>query len=207
MGKRSRGKNRQRKQKAQPKPPPPQTSIPTQSVKKEIRVLEMLGLLLTALGLISLIGLRPRASVSSSPPTDSDDWLRSQFTVTNDGYLQLNDVHAICFIWRAKTGSAEITDDAVRAAGPANPNLPPGQSFTVPCERSQSFSSPYRSIDLAVVLAYRPWPFTFIRQRQFFRFVARLDNETVTWDRQPSAALEHEFDLLLSVNPQLADFK
>jgi hypothetical protein len=208
MGKKSKRRRRRRKPPKPPTMPPTKASTTTESVKKELNFLEIVGLSLTVLGLLGLIGLRPRPSVSSSPPTDSDGWLRSRFTVTNDGYLQLNDVHAICFIWKARTTSSpEIDDDAVRAVDFPHLVLPPGQSLTVPCERTRSFGYSFKGVDLAVVLSYRPWPFTFLHQRRFFRFVARLNNETVVWDREPSADLEHEFDVLLNSNPQLANFK
>jgi hypothetical protein len=62
--------------------------------------------------------------------------------------------------------------------------------------------------DLAIVVTYRPWPFTFIRQRKLFRFVSRRNGDnTVSWDRQPVSVLEDHFNWLAAENPNLSTFK
>jgi hypothetical protein len=176
---------------------------------KHTLFLTILGLVLTALGLIALVELFPRPSVSSGPPTIHDRWLTSRFTVTNDGYFQLNDVRALCFIWRATTSTMDMRDDISRVISPYNLILPPGQGFTVPCESDilRLGEGTYRSVDLAIVVSYRPWPVTIIRQRKFFRLVARLDNGSVIWEKEPSSVMEHEFDLMLNTQPSLSDFR
>src|SRR5580704_6791847 len=189
---------------------PPQSSRATnEHSSKHTLFLTILGLVLTVIGLVALVELFPRPSVSSSSPTVPDLWLTSRFTVSNDGYLQLNDVHAVCFVWKAMTGEgSRLTNSASRVAYPADLTLPPGQAFTVPCEGDVHLvNGPYRSADLAIVVSYRPWPFTFIRQRKFFRFVARLDTGNVIWEKQPSSFLEHDFDSLLNSQSSLYMFK
>jgi hypothetical protein len=208
MSQRSKRKSKRKRQTAQPKPTTQVPNTPSQSVKTEIRALELLGLLLTALGLISLIGLRPRPSVFSYLPAGNSDIMSSRFTVTNEGYLQLNDVRAICFVWKA-TGSRNDTFYANLSipAYPPDLILPPGQSFTVPCENKRLSNAQYKSADLAIVVSYRPWPFIFMRERKFFRFVARFDNGTAAWDSQPSAILEHDFDRSISWSRSLSAFE
>jgi len=192
----------------------PQQSQPNNpsGSSKHTLILTILGLVLTAIGLASLIELRPRPSVSSSSPVDSSNWLTSRFTATNDGYLQLNDVHAICFLWKAQTNDGTtLYSNVIRTVAPENAILQPNQGLTVPCSNRyiplQGINGPYKSADLAIVVSYRPWPFTFIRQRKLFRFVARPDDGNIVWDKQPPTVLEHDFNTLVNQNPNLSVFK
>jgi hypothetical protein len=48
---------------------------------------------------VALVELFPRPSAAAYPPSDADHILNSRFTVSNDGYLQLVDFEAACFVW------------------------------------------------------------------------------------------------------------
>ena len=52
-----------------------------------------------------------------------------------------------------------------------------------------------RQADIAIVVYYRPWPFFMLQRRTLFRFVARNgENRQVTWEKQPAADIERDFD-------------
>jgi hypothetical protein len=202
MSKKPRAKSKRQRQKQEPRAQPPMFPTTRSDSNKHTLLLTVLGLVLTMLGLIALVELFPRPSVSASSPTDRNLWLTSRFTVTNDGYLQLNDVQAVCFIWKATTRRNRLFNNASKVIYSPNEIFPTGQSFTVPCEDDNVhiITGPYTSADLAIVVSYRPWPFTFTHRRKFFRFVARLGDGNVIWDKQPSLPLEHDFDELMKLN-------
>src|SRR5260370_41046274 len=99
MAKNSKDKNKGQKEKVVPKKRRPRPRPKPANVSKRGRALAMLSLLLTIIGLITLIELFPRLSASATPPLDLGNQLASsRFTVTNDGYLQVTDVMSACFL-------------------------------------------------------------------------------------------------------------
>jgi hypothetical protein len=184
--------------------PLPTSQPPIQTVsRRQIHFVEGLGLFLTALGLISLIGLWPRPTPSASLPTNQNDQLSSSgFTITNDGYARLTDVKAVCFLWRVQLNQiAHIDNDLSRIVSPSEGTLQTSEGITVPCTARSPIgfaSGPPRltKADLAIAVYYRPWPITILRCHRLFRFVARIgsNGDVVAWDKQPSAILEQDFD-------------
>src|SRR5580704_3622287 len=135
MTRKSKRKKKQHKQREVPIVPLPQPPPPTQTVsRKQIRFLEGLGIVLTAIGLIALIELFPRLSSSATPPLDLGNQLASsRFTVTNDGYLQVTDVMSACFLWNVVEGGFHAHGSMARVAVPPENRLRPTESYTVPC--------------------------------------------------------------------------
>jgi hypothetical protein len=210
MGKKSKHKNKHHKQTTVPTVSPPTPLPTTEHPSRRIQFLTIVGLVLTTIGLVSLIQLRPRPSVSSSPAADPSDWLTSRFTITNDGYLQLNDVYAACFVWKAQnTNGMLFTNDFSAIVSPGNLVLHPGSDgLTVPCEdKTRMTVGPYLNADVAIVLSYRPWPFTFVTRRKLFRFVARPSGGNVIWDKQPSSPMEQDFEEFIRQEPTLLVFQ
>jgi hypothetical protein len=94
----------------------------------------MLSLLLTTLGLITLIELFPRLSASATPPLDLGNQLASsRFTVTNEGYLQVTDVMSACFLWKVVEGGLHAYGSLARVVMPPENRLRPTEGYTVPC--------------------------------------------------------------------------
>jgi hypothetical protein len=188
--------------------PPRESSpnIPNDSSKHTL-FLTILGLVLTAIGLIALIELFPRLSASGSSPSDTNDLLgSSRFTVSNDGYLKITDVVSACFLWKVElegggNGKAVVNGSLSRVVVPPESKLSPTEAITVPCTGPNLFGStpPFRQwtlahADLAIVVYYKMWPFTFYQDHRLFRFVARFSKEgEVVWEKQPAAALEPAF--------------
>lgn len=210
MSRKSKRKKKKRKQKEVPTTPPPVLQpIPAKSSRHGL-FLTILGLVLTAIGLVALIELFPRLSATASSPTDLNDPLTSsKFAISNDGYLRVTEVTSACFLWRVEMASAgrsspniHFTDGLAEVAKPPESRLNPTEAFTVPCTGSQILgsSAPYAQpilarADLAIVVYYRPWPFTFYRDRRMFRFVSHAGKQgEITWEKQPSGALEPDFD-------------
>lgn len=161
---------------------------------------------MSGLSLIALIELFPRLSATASSPTDPDDQLgSSRFTISNDGYLKVTEVTSECFLWKVRVGSAYFSTSTSGALVPPKDTLNPADSLTVPCTRRRLVGAPPPFLqprliyaDLAIVIRYRVWPFTFYRRRKLFRFVARVgQNNSLIWDKQPvNDDIEQDYDSL-----------
>lgn len=208
MSRKSKGKKKKHGQKEAPKIPPQQSPPTVAKSGRHGILLTAVGLVLTAIGLVALIELFPRLSVAASSPTDPDDQLTSsKFTVSNDGYLKVTNIMAACFMWKVELGpmgkpNAHIRDSLASLIQPPESMLRPTEGFTVPCTGSHfvGASPPYiqpviNFADLAIVVYYRVWPFTFYRDHRLFRFVADVEKEkAIVWEKQPAAILEPDFD-------------
>lgn len=210
MSRKPKRKNKKHKQKRVPIMPLPISRPIAAKPSKNGLFLTILGLVLTTIGLVALIELFPRLSATASSPTDSNDPLTSsKFAISNDGYLRVTDVASACFLWRVQMTSGgsskpnvQFTDGLAEVVKPPENKLSPTEALTVPCTGQQvvGASAPYvqpalTHADLAIVVYYRDWPFTFYRDRRFFRFVANIGKHgEVTWEKQPSSILEPDFD-------------
>ena len=189
--------------------PLPTPQQPIQGVsRRQVRFVEGLGILLTLISLIALIELYPRPTATASLPTDPNDQLSSSgFTITNDGYFQLADVRAACFLWKVQFDrNADVTNSFSRIVSPSEGTLQTNEGLTVPCTTRNfigvAHGPPrFTKADLAIVVYYRPYPFTFLRSHKLFRFVARVGNNgnVVAWDKQPSAILEPDFEKFMGI--------
>jgi hypothetical protein len=210
MSKKLKCKKKKSKQKnvlkvpQQPSPPP----IPIVA-KSQTQFWTLLGIVIGLISLIALIELFPRLSSAAASPTNPDDILgSSKFTVSNDGYLRVIDVMSACFLWNVQFGkspgpAAHIGSGLVRIVQPPQNKLSPTEGYTIPCTPEGNpvigTSPPYKigvnQADLAIVAYYRVWPFTFYRDHRLFRFVAHFGKQgEVTWEKQPAAVLEPDFD-------------
>jgi hypothetical protein len=154
--------------------------------------------MLTSLSLLSILSLIPRLSVTpSSSPNYSN---RVRFTISNDGPLRTSDVRAGCFLWRVQFGNGDVDADYLSPWYLEPEELRSPDGWTIDCSLP---GSNLVSIDLAIVVYYRPWPFTFLRFHKLFRFVGRptSDLKGTIYDRQPSAPLENDFNELLKSTP------
>jgi hypothetical protein len=210
MSRKLKRKKKKGKQKGPPTMLPQQYQASAAKPSKHGLFLTIVGLVLTTIGLVvALIELFPRLSAAVTPTTNLDDVLgSSKFTVTNDGYLKVIDVTSACFLWNVQmgkppAGTAYFSSSLARIVQPPETNLVPTEGFTVPCTAEGrpivGSSAPYIQprivrADLAIAVYYRAWPFTFYREHRLFRFVAHIGKEEVTWEKQPAAVLEPDFD-------------
>jgi hypothetical protein len=187
-------------------------------LKRHTQVWTMLGLVVGLLSLITLLELFPRLSVSGEPPLDRNNQLgSSRFTVTNDGYIPLTDVMSACFLWKVEEGNVGYYRSLAFIVKPPESKLDADESFTVPCAPNLAGRAgqplAITQADLAMVVYYRPWPFTFLRRHKLLRLVARIGEQgDIIWERQPAAPLEKDFDAYIQAHggtfpPQPPSFK
>jgi len=157
------------------------------------------GLVLTVISLVALVELFPRLAASPSSPTNI---YTPVFSVSNDGYLKVTDVTSGCFLWRLWQPSGVIESTMSRTVHPPENQLTPTEAFPVPCDLKgvDINGEGFTRIDLAIVVYYRPWPFTMFRTHKLIRFSARpgLDKRAAVWDRHPVGELEADFDKWLT---------
>lgn len=162
----------------------------------------ILGIALTAIGLVALIELSPRLSAAQMPPFLAKDAIPS-IAISNDGYLQLTDVEAECFAAKMVLAGNNNVYGAMSGSGsPPKKILSPAESFTISCTgHGKTFlDSPISwisHIELDAVTYYRPWPFTFLRRRKFFKFVGENDGSKINWYKQTPDGLAQEYDELV----------
>jgi len=172
------------------------SSRPSQSRNRKLTGMgAALTIVSVTLGLIGLIPLRPRLSISSEKPFRVGDQIAS-FSVLNDGYLRIADVSHSCFIWRI-IGAVEL-DHIYSRNGDRLPILSPSDTLTIPCGVGMG-GWPISRIDLGIVIEYRPWPLTFLASRKVFRFVAIPGKAgQLNWYKQPPEELERALDNYLA---------
>lgn len=213
MPRKLKRKKKKHKQKAAPTIPPPPYQPILAKPSRRGPFLAVAGFVLTALGLATLIQLFPRLSATASSPTDGNDQLgSSRFTVSNDGYLQVTDVMSACFLWKLTfvegPRTADFSDNLSAVAVPPGSALNATEGYTVPCipHRLIGLPAPFHQpvlarADLAIVVYYRAWPFTFHRDHRLFRFLSRIQNDgTVIWEKQPAAVLEPDYDRYIAAH-------
>lgn len=217
MGQKSKGKKKKRNKRNQIPAPPQRQSQPAAQVtsRRRVRAIEIVALVVGMITLVTLIELIPRLTATASLPTDPNEQLSSSaFTITNDGYARVTDVSAACFMWKIQLSAGGSTMNIERSfaivVAPPEKILQTNEGLTVPCTTSSMFGfaagpAKVRQADLAIVIYYRPWPFTFLHSHRLLRFVARIGNtgQIVAWDKQPAEELEPDFDSSVEENAEL----
>jgi hypothetical protein len=188
-------------------PSQPKIQAADKSRKPTTQFWTILSIVLTAIGLIALIQLRPRLSASAIPVSVVGQELFSRFTVSNDGYVKITDVQMSCYIWKAvaqditnnETGNnVHINDALSHPISPPSQILLPNEGYTLPCAFGNIEMPTFqlKNADIAIVVYFRPWPLAWLRLRRLFRFTFnRAQDGTASWDKQPSSELEKRFDL------------
>jgi hypothetical protein len=198
MRKKPNRKNKKSTRKGEPKAPLPLPPPAIQTVsRRQIRSLEVLGILIGIIGLITLIELFPLLSASQQSPFLARDQVPS-VSITNDGYFWVTDVKIACFGMNVKIGGATVGFVMSGEGSPPQAILKPTESYTVSCsDGGILISAPTNSIsqmDVGAVVYYRPWPFTFLRCRRFYRFEGRNDGVKLNWFKEPPNDTDKKFD-------------
>jgi hypothetical protein len=50
------------------------------------------------------------------------------------------------------------------------------------------------SIDIVLVVYYRPWPFGFLQRRRLFGFEGKNNGKTINWYKEPAESMGTEFE-------------
>lgn len=161
------------------------TAVSDNRKQKLQHISTIVGIVLTLIGLITLIELYPRLSAASQPPYDSRD-LVPTFAVTNDGYLPLSDVLFACYIWKTSfnTKHLALDDVSISPVGKVS-SFKPTDPITLPCKLKMTIPTKLvQSMDIGIIAQFRIWPTPF-RSIKVFRFIGTNDGEKIIWRKQP----------------------
>jgi hypothetical protein len=196
MTRKSGRKQKKRRRKEAPKLSQPELPPMAAKPSRLGLVLTLLGLVLTIIGLVALLELFPRLSATPIPETDNQAF--PYFTVKNDGYLKVTDVSSGCYLWHVapENGAAIISSMTQTTAAPEH-KLLGDESYTVPCDVTPLVDHlRLAHDDLALVIYYRPWPFTTFQRYKLIRFVGQTAPglNYMIYEEQPSGDLEKDFE-------------
>jgi hypothetical protein len=129
-------------------------------------VLTMLGFVIGIPGiLVGILSLLPRASVTPNDPLNPDDPFSAPFVVSNDGYVELNDVQFSCSPMKVETKNFWVIDTVPgkEPGGVRETSLDVGTlgrdgSTTVRCAISPAFANilPLESAHRRITISFRP---------------------------------------------------
>ena len=163
---------------------------PVQSLRKSIFtaisvVLALLG------GIVAVLTLLPRISVTPSEIVDPNDTFSASFTISNNNFIPLRHVGAALGILEIQPLGIPLDSHLppykngglVRSAW-ANHSLDMDDRFTITPSDSIRTKTP-REASIAIVVSYQPWVLPWTRKK-IFRFAThRNENGTLSWYSLP----------------------
>jgi hypothetical protein len=137
----------------------------------------VLGLILSAVGLLGLVVLRPQLQVSPLPQLDPRQAFSAPFRIINNGTLPATISLVTCYLHEAKYPGLTVSRQTGQQSAWNGGTLSGGGSQAIVCKMVGSPEFPTKA-DMAVVIDYRAFgiPHTF---RQYSRFVGETDK---TWE-------------------------
>lgn len=152
-------------------------------LKVVLSVLALMGTLFTIDAYVSY-----RLSVASVTVLDPTNPFRTNFTISNDGYMAVRNVSVQCHVPSAFYEGQSITRDTDVLSPPLVESLAPGSKITMPCGYNSfiGFENPLIKADMTLTMSYEPKYLPF-RKSKSFRFVTAKDSEGhFHWLEQPS---------------------
>lgn len=152
----------------------------------------ILSLLVSAVGAVGIIELRPQLAVSAQQEIQKSDPFSAPFRIDNSGYLSFYVDHVFVYVGEAKIGGATFGRDLYHQPDWEKFELGRGESRTILINLVRVSGVPH-SADIAIVVDVRPFhwfPWSF---RRYFRFTgAYIDNWQ--WLAQPSGPIREDAD-------------
>ena len=159
----------------------------------------LLGLATLLGGIVALLTLLPRVSVTPSDPVDPINPFSASFTITNNGFVPLSSVDALLGIGQVATAPALLDPNFVpnfesRIVRPEwkNHNLKVDESFTITPADIFGLAPGDRlgGADIAIVVSFKIWIIP-IKREKIYRFIARKQtNEQFYWYSIPVEEIE-----------------
>jgi len=148
----------------------------------------ILGLILSVLGLVGLVELRPQLSVTPQEQLDRKHPFSAPFRITNTGYLSI-DIPKIYFY------VDELEDEHANRMTRSTMNVPTWNGTTLERGESQTiigpiYESPFliKKVEIAIVVNHRGWGMPYWTFRRYFRFQGIQSGDNWQWAPQPTDA-------------------
>jgi len=156
----------------------------------------LVGLLLTAIGLISL---RPQIAVTPQQVLAKSEPFSAPFRVGNEGYLPFHVIQLVCYIHEVTYPNMRFANEKLVNEQPDDLTLDRQEGETIQCPYlSGQMPSPPTSADVVIVVDYKP-PFIPWKFRRYFRFVG-ASGDSWQWLSEPSQAIQTQVDQVLDRN-------
>lgn len=158
-------------------------------------LLTVLGLLLSSVGALGVIELRPQVVVIPEEAVEPGQPFSAPFQVENTGYSSLYIERVFFCVRRVKFGGSEVSNFVASYDNWANLVLDRGQGESIASHFLQS-GMPIDDADVVLVVDSRPWSFFPQAHRSYFRFT-RFEGPyrgVWTWLKQPIGDAQTEVD-------------
>ena len=153
----------------------------------------VLGFVLTAL--TAFYSFSPNISITSLAPFEPSDPFSGPFSISNNGYLAIHDVEALCGLKSVEfTNRSFISEISVATDQDKAFKISPGESITARCRVPETIRVPkavqVKSADISLWLTFRP-SFLFWRKERWFRFVLEKSSDGI-WHWLPQPEFKEE---------------
>jgi hypothetical protein len=164
--------------------------------KKKIKIWTtptVLGLILSVVGAVGVIELRPQMTVTPADELEKSQPFSAPFRITNTGYLSLTIKSITFYVHELEVGGSNIGDNTVNNPAWNNFDLDSGGSKTIRSNFLRSNVLPSKA-DIVIVIDYT---FIGINRRHYSRFEgAYVDN----WEWMPQPYADIVIDIDKAVN-------
>lgn len=154
-----------------PSPLPVDSTLPTtQPIErwKTGNLLAIVSLVLSAIGAIAIIELRPQIEVLPMAETENSQPFSAPFRIHNAGYLSFDLKRVICFESKIEGFQGNVTGTMIVKDFPTGTEVEKGHNETVKCGIAH-ITPPITGADLTIAVDYSQWPIPHT-WRKHYRF-------------------------------------
>jgi len=171
---------------------PTETTQPHHVKMKAWTLPTVLGLIMSVVGAVGIIELRPQLSVSPQEQLDKSKPFSAPFRITNAGYLAVRVVYVTCYTDQGKAGPVNFKQSAFYGPQYDGVILERGEPETMLCNMGENEvhlnGQPLKveSADMAVIIDARNLYVPFTTARRYFRFKGNYFVDGWQWIAQPA---------------------
>ncbi|MFA6008662.1 MAG: hypothetical protein WC799_01665 [Desulfobacteraceae bacterium] len=183
MSKRKKTKNKQKKSTQLPQLRK-QSAI---AVQKSYKLKALIAFFVAVIGILgscaTLYGLRPQPMVVSTVSLNEENPFDSQFSIINNGSLDMQDTRFICFLKNIETQVFSIHNGIAPIV--KFQKISAGDTVTLPSFKAQLSASIIKGADIAIVVKYRPSFYPWRLKRVFRLVTLKAQPQGFKWVQQP----------------------
>jgi len=163
-----------------PEPQPKRIGALLESFRLKSAIVALIGILGT---FATFYGLRPQPVVVSNVSLNDENPFESQFSIMNNGSIDMQNVRFICFLKSIKTNVMTINNGYAPIA--KFPRISASDTVTLPSFKAQIPSSIITESDIAIVVKYRPSFYPWRVERIFRLVTLKASPKGFKWVQQP----------------------
>jgi hypothetical protein len=135
------------------------------------------------------VAVLPKISASASDPLNPLDPFTSRFTISNDGYFEVNNSSFSCCIVSAKYEMVSFDSILINLDTEGPLSLEPGEKVTVPCPLTTGIGFPHSSLKRAVLrinVRFRPSWYPWYMYKRFVFVSNNTPSGESRWFPEPN---------------------